>query len=66
MIVTTTSYLVCLGLLLGLYNPYNKMIKRISTEPHLLMMMVGPSGSGKSMLVADLLVNEKYFNQVLI
>ena len=37
------------------------MIKRISTEPHLLMMVVGPSGSGKSMLVADLLVNEKIF-----
>ena len=38
------------------------MIKRISTEPHLLMMVVGPSGSGKSMLVADLLVNEKIFH----
>ena len=37
------------------------MIKRISTEPHLLMMVVGPSGSGKSKLVADLLVDEKIF-----
>ena len=37
------------------------MIKRFSTKPHLLTMVGGPSGSGKSMLVADLLVNEKIF-----
>ena len=37
------------------------MIKRISTEQHLLVMVAGPSGSGKSKLVADLLVDEKIF-----
>ena len=37
------------------------MIKRISTDPHLFMTVVGPSGSGKSVLVADLLVQAKVF-----
>ena len=54
--------LVSFSIFRGLYYTNAEMIKRISTDPHLLMTVVGPSGSGKSVLVADLLVQAKVFN----
>ena len=35
------------------------MNKVIVTEPHLMMVVVGPSGSGKKRLIADILIKQE-------
>ena len=36
------------------------MNKVIVTEPHLMMVVVGPKGSGKTRLVADILIKQEH------
>ena len=38
------------------------MIKRISTQPHCFISVVGPAGSGKTRLIGRMIVNQKIFS----